>query len=166
MSYRTMAVGWQDDWWSTDQVQSGSKHPYHADAEPAPELQAMVAVLSTGPVGPSDKIGMANVTNIMRTCATDGKLLKPSVPATAVDTTFAQRAFGAHGPQGELWSTYTQVGRIHADTFAVRQFTPGSLCTGVRYRQWYCAGRTAGCAILAEPRRGSGHSIPRGGHGM
>lgn len=112
MSYHAMAAWWQDDWWSTDQVQSGSKHPYVFDFEMVPDLQAIVSILSTGPVGPSDKIGMANLTRIMRTCATDGKLLKPSVPATAVDTTFAQRAFGAHGPQGELWSTYTQVGRL------------------------------------------------------
>jgi len=70
----------------------------------------MVATLSTGPVGPSDKLGSENKTNIMATCTADGKILKPSVPATAIDATFAQRAFGTGGPQGELWSAWSDLG--------------------------------------------------------
>ena len=34
------------------------------NTEPNPEMQAAIAVLSTGPVGPSDKIGLSNVTII------------------------------------------------------------------------------------------------------
>ena len=35
-------------------------------SEPYPELHALVATLSTGPVAPSDKIGYTNHTLIMR----------------------------------------------------------------------------------------------------
>ena len=40
---------------------------------------------------------------------TDGFLLKPSRPMRSIDSTFLQRAFGAGGPSGELWTTMTQV---------------------------------------------------------
>lgn len=43
----------KDTFWTTSN-QSGSEY---SQGEPYPELQAAVATLTTGPVGPSDKIG-------------------------------------------------------------------------------------------------------------
>jgi hypothetical protein len=51
--------------------------------EPYPELQAAVAVLSGGPVGPGDKAGSANKTLLMSTCNANGLLLKPSYVCAA-----------------------------------------------------------------------------------
>lgn len=53
--------------------------------EPHPELEALVATLSTGPVGPGDKINGTNVNLLMRCCDGNGRLLKPSFPAVAID---------------------------------------------------------------------------------
>ena len=48
-------------------------------------LQAAVAALSAGPVGFGDGPGYADPAVIMSTCAADGTLLGPSVPATPID---------------------------------------------------------------------------------
>ena len=52
-------------------------------------LQAVVSALTAGPVAPADEIGRLNVTRIMQTCRMDGTLLKPSMPAFQLDSTFA-----------------------------------------------------------------------------
>ena len=106
----THAMGiapFKDTFWSSTDVQTGS--PYGSLAEPAAELETLVAVLSMGPVGFSDKLGMANASRLMRTCDSDGRLLHPSRPATAIDGTFTQRSFGSFGPDGELWQTHALV---------------------------------------------------------
>jgi len=97
----------KDVFWSTS-VQPGN--PYNLD-EPYPQLEAVVATLTTGPVTPGDKIGLANATLIMRSCMKDGTLLKASKPATSIDSTFVQRGFGSGGPEGEVWSTHTRIGQ-------------------------------------------------------
>ena len=99
----------KDGFWSTA-VQPG--HPYKDNrTEPFANLQAAVAVLTRGPVSPSDKIGLINRTLVMRTCTEDGTLLQPDVPARALDAQVARLAFGAarHGPDGEVWATFTDV---------------------------------------------------------
>ena len=53
--------------------------------EPYTELQSLVATLSTGPVGPSDKIGSSSVELIMKSVNAEGLILKPERPARAVD---------------------------------------------------------------------------------
>ena len=74
-------------------------NPYIGAKEPYPELEACVATLSTGPVTPGDGIGYTNVSLVMRSCSTSGMLLQPDRPATAVDATMLQQAFGSGGPQ-------------------------------------------------------------------
>lgn len=53
--------------------------------EPYSLLEALVATLSTGPVGPGDKINDTDVLLTMMSCDGNGRLLKPSHPATAID---------------------------------------------------------------------------------
>lgn len=55
-----------------------------------------------GGVAISDKIGNTNATVINRLCRSDGVLLRPERPATAMDSTF----LGMDGPLGEVWHTY------------------------------------------------------------
>jgi len=52
------------------------------------ELDAVLAVLSTGPVGLGDGVGLTNLSLARRLCRQDGLVLKPSKPITAVDSTF------------------------------------------------------------------------------
>ena len=77
--------------------------------EPYPVLEAYVAALSGGPVGPSDTVGGANGTLIMATCMSDGRLLKPTRPAMSLDSTFLYRAFGSGGPNGLVSAAFTEV---------------------------------------------------------
>ncbi|XP_078674668.1 uncharacterized protein LOC144912809 [Branchiostoma floridae x Branchiostoma belcheri] len=97
----------KDTFWSTSN-QTGS--PYGHATEPYPRLQAAVASLSAGPVGPSDMVKGADVKLIMRSCNAEGLLLKPSRPATAIDLQIAQKALQLDlGPKGEVWTTYSDI---------------------------------------------------------
>ncbi|XP_046561027.1 uncharacterized protein LOC124270048 [Haliotis rubra] len=98
----------KDNFWTTT-VQPGS--PYKGAQEPYTELNAVVATLSTGPVGPSDMIGKFNKTIIMKSVNSDGLILKPSRPATAIDNMIRRLAWDDfEGPDGEVWSTYSDFG--------------------------------------------------------
>ncbi|XP_064616875.1 uncharacterized protein LOC135480876 [Liolophura sinensis] len=123
------AVGlapFKDTFWTT-QTQPGN--PYHGRQETQPGLNAVVATLSTGPVGPSDMIGGTNVSLLMRCCNADGLILKPSKPATAIDAQLLQASFqDGRGPDGEVWSTYTQIsGQFYGIILAADLKTPYSL---------------------------------------
>ncbi|KAA0148739.1 hypothetical protein FNF29_06521 [Cafeteria roenbergensis] len=130
---------WKDDTWTSTRTQTcpSGTHHYKHESETAPELELMVSALSTGPVGPSDLIGMEDADAILRTCTANGVILKPSVPATAIDATFAQRAFGSGGPQGELWTSYSDV-------------------SGQRFHQVLCASLDAPFAVLPSMLKGAG----------
>ena len=65
--------------------------------------------MSTGAVAPGDGVGMANATLIMRSCRSDGLLLKPSRPLSSVDYWYSQQAFTDGGVQWQLQETYTEL---------------------------------------------------------
>eukprot|EP00546_Thalassionema_frauenfeldii_P019243 CAMPEP_0178900492 /NCGR_PEP_ID=MMETSP0786-20121207/3503_1 /TAXON_ID=186022 /ORGANISM="Thalassionema frauenfeldii, Strain CCMP 1798" /LENGTH=787 /DNA_ID=CAMNT_0020571501 /DNA_START=126 /DNA_END=2490 /DNA_ORIENTATION=+ len=73
----------------------------------AAELHLVLALMSTGPVGISDAIGMTNETLLQRAITPDGILLKPSKPPiTAVDSTFVETSAGGRlGKDGYLYGT-------------------------------------------------------------
>lgn len=79
------AVGikpWKDMFWTTEE-QPGCPDQYsHCNGclEPNPEMQTLLAVLSTGPVTPGDAIGHSNISLLRRTCMSDGTILKPDRP--------------------------------------------------------------------------------------
>ena len=105
---RAMSIHpYKDTFWTTS-IQPGN--PYHT-VEPFPELQAVVASLTTGPVGPSDMINGTNMTLLMRCCNQDGRLLRPSRPATAIDKQIITDAFrsGRLPRIGEIWSTHSDI---------------------------------------------------------
>ncbi|XP_071115644.1 uncharacterized protein [Haliotis cracherodii] len=98
----------KDNFWTTTVQPRG----LHTDrTEPYPELNALVATLSTGPVGPSDMIGKFNKTIIMKSVNSEGLILKPSRPATAIDNMIRRLAWNDfEGQDGEVWSTYSDFG--------------------------------------------------------
>lgn len=98
-------------------------------------MHALVSALSGGPVSPSDAPGAANVTLLMRTCRSDGTLLKPDAPAMPLDAYWIGHAFcpptasssssgstrtsasSSGSPcsvpppvDGQLWATATRIG--------------------------------------------------------
>lgn len=84
-------------------------------------LHMIVATMSGGPVGISDRIGGTNNSLVLRSCsATTGRLLQPSKPLTPIDATWAavdsgngSTGSGARGPPaGEIWVSHTQVGSV------------------------------------------------------
>jgi hypothetical protein len=77
-------------WPFKDNFQStaGQRPAYNIIPEANPWEEALVACLSGGPVGPSDRIGGSDRALIMRTCRKDGVLLKPDRPATPIDIMF------------------------------------------------------------------------------
>ncbi|MEX2682812.1 MAG: hypothetical protein Q6373_014575 [Candidatus Sigynarchaeota archaeon] len=79
-------------WPHKDTFFSSGKKVYWFYQEKRPEMECLSAALSGGPVAPGDKIGNENVELIMKTCRSDGLLLKPDKPATPVDLMFKQHA--------------------------------------------------------------------------
>ncbi|MHA1269367.1 MAG: hypothetical protein ACTSPY_06220 [Candidatus Helarchaeota archaeon] len=59
---------------------------------PFPDLLAVQAIMSCGPVGPGDKINYIDRNLILKTCRDDGLLLKPDKPATPIDLMFKKHA--------------------------------------------------------------------------
>jgi len=57
-------------------------------AEKHGEAEALISNLSAGMVGPSDEVGRQNKEYLLRTCRSDGLLLKPDRPATPIDAMF------------------------------------------------------------------------------
>ncbi|HUT52951.1 MAG TPA: hypothetical protein VM658_06140 [bacterium] len=70
------------------QTTVGQRATYMIIPEASPFEEALIASLSGGPVGPSDRIGYSDRELIMRTCRDDGVLLKPDRPATPIDIMF------------------------------------------------------------------------------
>jgi hypothetical protein len=62
------------------------------------EIEALLSVLSTGPVGIGDALGRADASVVSRTCRADGILVKPDVPIAAVDRAFLQHGVARPEP--------------------------------------------------------------------
>jgi hypothetical protein len=89
-----------------------------------PELNAIIAVFSTGPVGIADGVNATNATLVMSTCDSAGRLLQPDKPFTPIDATFARAGQDSRGApngrcksawmskadNGAIWSSFTQLG--------------------------------------------------------
>ena len=73
-------------------------------------LHALVATLSTGPVGFSDALGYTNASLVKSTCDSSGLLLKPTLPLAAIDRTWAASSTVVQVPAGSfVWATHTAV---------------------------------------------------------
>eukprot|EP01047_Picozoa_sp_COSAG01_P042685 COSAG01_NODE_3740_length_5746_cov_2.375421_6_plen_295_part_00 len=101
----------KDNFWTSNI--SGNPYQRPTDSHPRnpgsnPELNTIAAVLSTGPVGISDKLGHTNATLVMRTCGSDGTLLQPSKPLTP-----SERMFTSIGEAGESGVSMLHRSRVH-----------------------------------------------------
>jgi len=103
----------KDNFWSK------SKQPGNAynRVEPSPRLQAAVSLLSGGPVAPSDRLGYTNTYLLQELSRMDGRLLKTSRTATAIDDQIIASVFeNSAGPKGQVFTTYSN---INAHKFGV-----------------------------------------------
>jgi hypothetical protein len=55
------------------------------DGDPHAEVEALLATLSAGPVGIGDRVGRSDRALILRTCRSDGVIVRPDVPVAALD---------------------------------------------------------------------------------
>ena len=100
----------KDTFWTTDNAPLGPesggcdrKRGCPADHDNATcELHTILSVMSTGPVGFSDAIGKTNASLIMRTCSSDGTLLKPIKAITSIDATLS----ATNPPPGDVYMTF------------------------------------------------------------
>jgi hypothetical protein len=81
-------IPFKDNFFTSDMEEPGCNTNYNTCQEINSELQALVAVLSAGPVGPSDRIGFLNYSRIWHASRGDGVLLKPDHPAFPVESSF------------------------------------------------------------------------------
>ena len=73
------------------------KDCFHAGGEHA-EIEALLSVLSCGPVGVGDRLGQAEAAVVHRTCRADGVVVKPDVPIAAIDKAFLQHGVARPEP--------------------------------------------------------------------
>ncbi|ELU14573.1 hypothetical protein CAPTEDRAFT_226975 [Capitella teleta] len=96
----------KDNFWSMSD-QPGNKYN---KTEPRPAFQAALSLLSTGPVGVSDRVGYSDLKLINSLIMADGRLLKPSQAATYINAYIQERAFNDHrGPQGKIFTTFSEI---------------------------------------------------------
>jgi len=99
--------------------------------------QLLLATLSAGPVGIGDPIGSLNAANLLRAVRRDGVIVKPDVPLTPTDASYAAMAHGSKSPQ--VAYTWSDFGTLR--TNYVFAFTQGSE-TKVSLRPWDLGMRT------------------------
>ena len=105
LAYALGVAPFKDTFWTTS-VQPGNGYN---GTEPAPQLQAALATLSTGPVYPGDKIGYTDAALLSASHRTDGLLLKPDRPAFSLDASYVARVWGpTDGPDArQITHTYS-----------------------------------------------------------
>jgi hypothetical protein len=100
---------YKDNFWSSTELQPNER--YDGKTEPASRLHAIVATYSTASVAPSDQMKFLDVDLIMKSCAEDGKLLRPDIPAVRTDATIlAQAGIPVESQQrDQVWSTMSEL---------------------------------------------------------
>jgi len=135
--FHALALAPYKDTFRSDSSDQGCSTQHGDTPEQTPVLETLVSALSTGPIGPGDRLGKSNHDLLLKTCMTDGRLLKADTPAFSIDDAYVQKAFGSGGVDGELWNSYTDVdGLVWHHVFAANiktaySVTPNKLTHGL-----------------------------------
>eukprot|EP01050_Picozoa_sp_SAG11_P013946 SAG11_NODE_1669_length_4489_cov_4.583371_4_plen_94_part_00 len=78
----------RDNVWTNASVDAGAAGDKFLMREQMPVLQTAMAILSDGLYGVADIGGTMNRSLVVRSCRSDGVLLRPSWPAIASDASF------------------------------------------------------------------------------
>ena len=108
LAYALGVIPFKDNFWTTEKQ---CDNQYYAGncTEPNTVLESVVASFSTGAVAPGDGVGQANASLILRSCTSEGRLLKPSRPMGSLDRWYAANAFTPGGVEWQLQSTHTEL---------------------------------------------------------
>lgn len=131
LPYRDAFMSASQDWATTTCLQGNAgpessstslKPEWWGLQEGLPELQALVAALSAGPIALGDGIGDTDVDLVLRTCRSDGILLKPERPIFPIASWWVGNALGSgdgptprgaalntHSGSAEVGYTYTEL---------------------------------------------------------
>ena len=105
----------KDNFWTsrpTSQVVTGKPWPVSANPGSDCELNAMIATLSTGPLGIADKAGHTNKTIVLRAVRCDGLIIQPDRPATFIEGMFDSHT-GLY-PNSHIWASHSTLsGSVH-----------------------------------------------------
>jgi len=94
------------------------------DGDPHAEAEALIASLSAGPVGLGDRVGRTDRDLVLRTCRSDGVLVKPDAPIAALDRCFRAHAVMEHAPLvGATHSTHALGTWIYLASFHASRVT-------------------------------------------
>jgi hypothetical protein len=107
LAYATGMYPWKD-------VHMSSSGQRTIRNERWPLEETLIANLSAGPVGPGDKLGTADRELLMRTCRSDGVLLKPDLPAMPIEQMFVDN--------NKPWIVTTKSSHDIGDTYYVAAF--------------------------------------------
>jgi len=107
--FHALALAPFKDTFRSDSSDQGCSTAHGDTPEQTPVIETLVSALTIGPVGPGDRLGKSNHDLLLRTCMSDGRLLKSDIPAVSIDDTYVQQAFGVGGADGEVWNSYTDV---------------------------------------------------------
>ena len=77
---------------SGGRIGPGLPRALFSHSPPFPHAQAMLSVLTAGPVGIADQIGLTNATLVRMMTASNGTLLQPDKPATPISAMFSPGA--------------------------------------------------------------------------
>ena len=105
----------------TSSVEPNNTYNNGTGNEPAPELHAVIATLSTGSVYPGDAIGFTDIPLLARSHRADGFILKPDRPAFSLDSSYVYRAFGQGPDAKQITHTYTTLAGRTYHIFLVAQ---------------------------------------------
>jgi hypothetical protein len=141
-------------------------------------LNNAVAVLSGGPYGISDKVGMTDKTTVMRACRSDGVMLRPSWPLSSLDVSFTKHngaliwsAHDEHAGGEYRWQTVLGVNLATNVSLSIEELRQGHVSPATAAVAWKMQahgdsagqgiwpGRTAartGAAAAAEAGAGVG----------
>ena len=109
MLYGAIALApFKDNFWSSTNNPGNNWNVNESN----PELMAVVSSLSSGPVGPSDKIDFLNITVVMQASRADGVLLRPDEPMAPLDVAFKSAFTSSLPPLQDLvfpgvWPVHT-----------------------------------------------------------
>ncbi|KAK3087626.1 hypothetical protein FSP39_008570, partial [Pinctada imbricata] len=108
---------------------SGEYRPGHSEQWRIGEVSMFASALGVRPYkdtfwtteiqpGNPEENRLSNLAFSLRCCTTDGQILRPSKPATAIDTQILQRAFHPLLPgDSEIWSTHTIYDATYHDLY-------------------------------------------------
>lgn len=110
--YHAIGIYASKDTFFTNETQLGCPRAGSDCIEPDTDLHALMALHSLGPFGPGDRLHWSNKTVIMRSCRSDGLLLRPDTPMIPLESTWSQ-AFGTRGGGvPTVWASHTTIGSL------------------------------------------------------